>query len=240
MFSTFFDNPKTASMVSSIFLLTLYFLSSTADSMDTESQKTWLCLSGPACFAISTNNFGKYEEGLIGLTWTNIDEPYQYFKFSTGLIMMFVDCILYIILAMYLDKIIPSKYGQHLPPYFIFQPSFWCPNVMYTATINTINDSENTERDPILTSKRYEQIDKQTTPSIQIRNLTKWFSTGFNSEPVVAVNSISLDIYPNEIFCLLGHNGAGKTTTISMLTGMLTITSGTATIDGQDVATEMS
>ena len=62
-------------------------------------------------------------------------------------------------------------------------------------------------------------------PTITMRfnqDIFKWV----NSEPFVAVNAISLDMYENEIFCLLGHNGAGKTTTISMLTGMLNITSG--------------
>ena len=100
MFSTFFDNPKTASMVSSIFLLTLYFMYAAGDSMTTESQKTWLCLSGPACFAMSANNFGKFEEGLIGIRWDNINERYLYLGFSTALWMMFLDCIIYIILAL--------------------------------------------------------------------------------------------------------------------------------------------
>jgi ATP-binding cassette subfamily A (ABC1) protein 3 len=41
-----------------------------------------------------------------------------------------------------------------------------------------------------------------------------------------AVNKLSINLYENEILCLLGHNGAGKTTTISMLTGLLDKTSG--------------
>ena len=39
---------------------------------------------------------------------------------------------------------------------------------------------------------------------------------------------MSLNIYKNQIFALLGHNGAGKTTTISVLTGMAAPTSGSA------------
>jgi ATP-binding cassette subfamily A (ABC1) protein 3 len=46
-------------------------------------------------------------------------------------------------------------------------------------------------------------------------------------------------MYQNQIFALLGHNGAGKTTTISMLTGMLDITSGSATAYGKDVESEL-
>ena len=100
MFSTFFDNPKTASMVSTIFLLSLYFISGASRSITNESHKRLLCLSGPACFAMSTNSFGKYEEGLIGLRWDNINETYQYLRFNTVLYMMFIDCIIYIILAL--------------------------------------------------------------------------------------------------------------------------------------------
>lgn len=49
------------------------------------------------------------------------------------------------------------------------------------------------------------------------------------------VDGLNLDIYKGEIFGLLGHNGAGKTTTISMLTGMLQIDDGDATIMGNSI-----
>jgi ATP-binding cassette subfamily A (ABC1) protein 3 len=39
---------------------------------------------------------------------------------------------------------------------------------------------------------------------------------------------------------LLGHNGAGKTTTISMLTGLVEISGGTAEAFGKSILTEMS
>jgi ABC-type multidrug transport system ATPase subunit len=44
------------------------------------------------------------------------------------------------------------------------------------------------------------------------------------------VAGINLDIYEGQITALLGHNGAGKTTLISMLTGLISPTSGTASI----------
>lgn len=50
-----------------------------------------------------------------------------------------------------------------------------------------------------------------------------------------AVDKMSLSIKENEIMALLGHNGAGKTTAIYMLTGMLHMTSGQASIYGNDV-----
>ena len=45
-------------------------------------------------------------------------------------------------------------------------------------------------------------------------------------------------MYIGEVFCLLGHNGAGKTTTISMLSGLIDITSGDALILGKNIKTQ--
>ena len=54
----------------------------------------------------------------------------------------------------------------------------------------------------------------------------------------LAVDGISFAVDEGEVFGLLGPNGAGKTTTISMLTGVLEPTSGTARIGGHDILAE--
>lgn len=53
----------------------------------------------------------------------------------------------------------------------------------------------------------------------------------------VAVDRLTFDVRPGEIFGFLGSNGAGKSTTIRMLCGLLKPTSGRATVDGVDVGT---
>jgi len=50
-----------------------------------------------------------------------------------------------------------------------------------------------------------------------------------------ALDGISLEIHPGEIFCLLGPNGAGKSTTVGILTTRVRPTSGQAFIGEQDV-----
>ncbi|HEY3011432.1 MAG TPA: ABC transporter ATP-binding protein [Gemmatimonadales bacterium] len=56
--------------------------------------------------------------------------------------------------------------------------------------------------------------------------------------PRVAVDQLDLTIATGEVFGLLGPNGSGKTTTIRMLCGLMTPTSGSATVVGYDVIKE--
>ncbi|XP_036935187.1 retinal-specific phospholipid-transporting ATPase ABCA4a isoform X2 [Acanthopagrus latus] len=61
----------------------------------------------------------------------------------------------------------------------------------------------------------------------------------FGSSLRPAVDGLSISFYESQITAFLGHNGAGKTTTMSILTGMFPPTSGTATIYGKDIRTDM-
>jgi len=71
-----------------------------------------------------------------------------------------------------------------------------------------------------------------TSSVIQANALTRRFG-GF-----VAVDSITFDVREGEVFGFLGANGAGKTTAIRMLTGLLSPTSGTASVAGFDISRE--
>lgn len=69
---------------------------------------------------------------------------------------------------------------------------------------------------------------------IQVNNLVKQYSKAKEA----AVNDISFNVGEGEFFAFLGPNGAGKTTTISILTTLLSITSGTVNIAGYDLNKE--
>jgi ABC-2 type transport system ATP-binding protein len=66
--------------------------------------------------------------------------------------------------------------------------------------------------------------------SVETRDLVKKFGS------FVAVDDVSLAVEKGEIFGFLGPNGAGKSTVIRMLCGLLTPTSGSASVNGFDVA----
>ena len=50
-----------------------------------------------------------------------------------------------------------------------------------------------------------------------------------------AVDDLSLNVAPGEIFGFIGHNGAGKTTTLRAVAGVMDFTEGTIVIDGHDI-----
>lgn len=68
--------------------------------------------------------------------------------------------------------------------------------------------------------------------AISVKNLTKQFGD------FRAVDQISFDVAPGEIFGFLGANGAGKTTAMRMLCGLSSPTSGEATVAGFDIYRE--
>jgi sodium transport system ATP-binding protein len=72
---------------------------------------------------------------------------------------------------------------------------------------------------------------------IQVENLSKSFRD-LRRGWVHAVDDISFEARPGEVFGLLGPNGAGKTTTMRILCTVLQPTGGTARVAGFDVATQ--
>lgn len=64
---------------------------------------------------------------------------------------------------------------------------------------------------------------------VEIKNLRKQFGS------LTAVDDISFKVNQGEVLGFLGPNGAGKSTTMKMITGFLTPTTGTVTVDGYDI-----
>ncbi|MEX2006910.1 MAG: ATP-binding cassette domain-containing protein [Candidatus Saccharimonadales bacterium] len=72
----------------------------------------------------------------------------------------------------------------------------------------------------------------KVAPIITAKNVVKRFGQ------ITAVDNISFEVRPGEIFAFLGPNGAGKSTTIRMLTTMLRPTDGSLSLAGHDVVHE--
>ena len=172
---------------------------------------------------------------------------------------MIVDSFIYTLLAWYIEHIHPGSYGIPKPWYFPLTKHFWlgapgddeyekppfiavisewfsricgCKrrdlSIIEEDQLNAMNN-ENSE------TKKFERDPMNLKLGVDIHNLTKVYKkTG-----KLAVNNLSLRLYESQITGLLGHNGAGKTSTMSVLTGILPPTSGTARIYGLDMRSNL-
>ncbi len=70
------------------------------------------------------------------------------------------------------------------------------------------------------------------SPILSVSAVTKTYKSG-----QVALHEIDLAVEKGEIFALLGPNGAGKTTLISIICGLVSMTSGRIIVDGHDIIT---
>jgi len=73
---------------------------------------------------------------------------------------------------------------------------------------------------------------------VSLDNVSKSYGPKGRGDTVKAVDGLTLELRPGEIFGFIGPNGAGKTTTIKMLVGILTPDQGRVTVGGFDMAAD--
>ncbi|XP_031625623.1 ATP-binding cassette sub-family A member 3-like [Contarinia nasturtii] len=174
----------------------------------------------------------------LGLNWQTVFQTTSiYDNLSVAKIfgIFMLTSIALFFIALYLENVLPGGYGVSKPWYFLCTKNFWQSLNNYQQFDNQHNDYESYEF-PYSNSNKsnFESEPINKAVGIEIRNLTKQFKSD-----KAAVGNLSMNIYNNQITCLLGQNGAGKTTTISLLTGMMKPTSGSAVINGFDIRTNM-
>jgi ATP-binding cassette subfamily A (ABC1) protein 3 len=244
LIAAFCSKSKTGIFVGVVVFFVSYFALFGITDTTPQSTKQGISLFNTAAMAQGFNTLLTFEGAEISIKFSNLDETYEHYSVQDSIIFMSIDAVLYILLALYFDKVIPSEYGVSLPWYFPFTKSFWRG---HKAHDNALADNErallneeaedrkrklvelNVVEEPENALKR--QI--ETEQAMVVRNLRKHFGTK------VAVDSLDLDIFEGQIFALLGHNGAGKTTTISMLTGLLEPSGGDVSVQGLNFRTDM-
>ncbi|XP_071498338.1 ATP-binding cassette sub-family A member 2-like [Diadema antillarum] len=217
------------------------------------SVKSLASLSCTTAFGLGARYFALYEIGGVGVQWHTLHlSPVEHddFNLKQVFVMLIVDCVLYLLLTWYIEGVHPGAYGLPRPWYFPVQPSYWFgPNCFKGSIMSKsfwkpkrYSHISVTEDDQaIAMSNSDDEPDFEPEPvdlelGVTIENLTKVYSTGKK----LAVNNLCLNLYQDQITSFLGHNGAGKTTTMSILTGLIPPTSGTAKIYGHDIRTDMT
>ncbi|HJC85386.1 MAG TPA: ABC transporter ATP-binding protein [Candidatus Corynebacterium faecigallinarum] len=72
------------------------------------------------------------------------------------------------------------------------------------------------------------------SPAITVKNLTRTYQAKSRKDAFTAVKDVSFEVYPGEVYGLLGTNGAGKTSLLEIVEGLAPPTNGTVTVLGGD------
>jgi len=173
--------------------------------------KLFICLFQNSAMGLHFKMLIIHEGTTEGLQWHNIFKPVTSrddFTIGYTWIMMFFDTLLYLVIAVIVEKMMPNDADdreQRLN--FIFKKIFRKKFVQ-------IDDQESVES----ASQKNDYIIKSApgdqNVDIEIRNLRKEYDNN-----IVAVDGLTMNVYKDQITILLGYKGAGKTTVLSMLAG---------------------
>ena len=75
-----------------------------------------------AIYQLSTI-FGVYETSGVGLTSATANADYNNFTFNEGLWLLFAGNILFLLIGLYFEEVLPKEYGTRRHPCFMFLPS---------------------------------------------------------------------------------------------------------------------
>ncbi|XP_071081906.1 phospholipid-transporting ATPase ABCA3-like isoform X2 [Haliotis cracherodii] len=191
------------------------------------SAKLASCLLFNVGMAFGANVISLYEGAGSGVQWSNFHEPATVddnFSLLDAILMLLGDTAIHLLITWYMDNVWPGEFGVPKPFYFPFTASYWCGTKQRNADYSSNQH---------LDEKHFEKEPSGMKTGISILNLKKVFGSG--SKKKVAVDGMSLNMFEGQISVLLGHNGAGKTTTMSVLTGFIPSSGGTAIVNGYDI-----
>uniref|UniRef100_A0A670KMZ7 ATP-binding cassette sub-family A member 2 n=1 Tax=Podarcis muralis TaxID=64176 RepID=A0A670KMZ7_PODMU len=158
------------------------------------------------------------------------------FNLLLSMMMLIIDAVVYGVLTWYIEAVHPGMCrGPGTSPFR--NPTGWEMGVQRHGSGHGPVTSAHTN---VLALHADETRGIEEEPThlplvVCVDKLTKIYKT----DKKLALNKLSLYLYENQVVSFLGHNGAGKTTTMSILTGLFPPTSGSATIYGHDIRTEM-
>ncbi|XP_067683603.1 phospholipid-transporting ATPase ABCA3-like [Haliotis asinina] len=207
-----------------------FFLQSRYETMS-RPEKLGVSILINMAMAYGANVIALYEGTGAGAQWNNFTSPATVddnYSLLDAMIMLLGDTAIHLVITWYVDNVRPGEFGVPKPWYFPFTASYWCgtDKVKVDASLVKHADERHFEKEP-----------SGLRPGVCIKNLRKVFGSG--SKQKVAVAGMSLNMYEGQISVLLGHNGAGKTTTMSVLTGFIPPSGGTAIVNGHDIRTDI-
>ncbi|KAF5400872.1 hypothetical protein PHET_05848, partial [Paragonimus heterotremus] len=247
--STFFTRANLAAMVTGMVYFLLYLPTSlllSNESAVSQAATFGASLSFQVAFGLGLFYFVRIEiQGVGGAQWADFWQARHAtdaFSIGKGVLMLWIDTVIYLLLAWYIEAVYPGRYGVPRPFYFPLTKEYWCST--NTGPTNGIEPDEKDGVEQADNQQKYEsssryfeqEVNRQLSIGVGVFKITK----RYKKKDKLALDQLTINFYANQITSLLGHNGAGKSTLISILTGMQAPTSGWARVVGYDVQRQLT
>ncbi|GJJ67939.1 ABC-2 type transport system ATP-binding protein [Entomortierella parvispora] len=203
----------------------------------------------------SFNFFNILNQGIVQSSLLSGNYPMSIIDFASGtlmfrcLLMLLGESIFFILVALYVDAVVPSEYGVHRPWHFPITGWF------KSSSKATVRDPESSLARSRLKASSDEDTESLDGGDADVHEERNKVSTRYDPEitPLIinnlyhrypgkveaALRGMSFGVEANTVLGLLGPNGAGKSTLIHLLTGLYEPTSGTASVAGANIRTDM-
>ncbi|XP_011717931.2 ATP-binding cassette sub-family A member 6 isoform X1 [Macaca nemestrina] len=215
-----------------VFLLTLFWgcLGFTVFYEQLPSSLEWiLSICSPFAFTAGMTQIIKLDYNLNGVIFPDPSGD-SYTMIATFSILL-LDGFIYLLLALYFDKILPYGDERRYSPLFFLNSSS-C--FQHQGTDNKVIEKEIDAEHP--SDDYFEPVapEFQGKEAIRIRNVKKEYKG--KSGKVEALKGLLFDIYEGQITAILGHSGAGKSSLLNILNGLSVPTEGSVTIYNKNLS----
>ena len=166
------------------------------------------------------------------ITWERLWLKAAKMSYLETIFVYILDIIFYLGLSIFINS-----YRDSGLSFYPFIKSFFIPvsraaNQMSSLSIEKENINKfikfNIHHQELSTTN---QLKQKMNQSLKILNVSKSF------DDLKAVDNFNVELFSNEIFCLLGHNGAGKSTLINMISGIFDPDQGDILLNGKSLVT---
>lgn len=201
MLSVFFSSANSASAVAGLFWFILYlpyFVSVGDYEHMTYTSKIITGFPSNSAMAYAIHLIIKFESNGEGLQWSNLWRPVNIddnLTVGSTICLMFISSIIYMLIALYVEKVVPGSFGISEKWYFPLSKKFWFGRSEKSRFKETGASTQKLPHGP-----NFESESKRQRTGVKIINLRKEYPNG-----KVACRDLTLNMYEDEITVLLGR-----------------------------------
>ncbi|KAF1787654.1 P-loop containing nucleoside triphosphate hydrolase [Phytophthora cactorum] len=203
LISTLFSKARVGAFVGMVAFFAMYAVSQGFSTGTGESAKRLGSALSPVALALGVQVLANAEETGEGVQFSTMGTLSDNYRLSTALWMFVFDTVLYTVLGLYLEKVMPKEYGTTLKWYFPVSPSYWRSRKQKQVTVEAPVDDVALDLNPSFEPVSTDLVKQEAQAKPYVKRLRKVFQVPGGEK--IAVKGLDITMYKDQITCLLGH-----------------------------------